>query len=161
MDAVRDIKSRLAIEDVIGEYVELKRAGRNFKGLSPFETEKTPSFIVSPEKHWHDFSSGKGGDMFSFVIEMEGLDFKGVLELLARKAGVELKQYRSDGYAKNAKLKERLYLATRPSIKILPNSVKGQQRCAGVCFKDRALSKETVLEFRIGYAPADSALTNI
>src|SRR5579864_3433635 len=95
MDAVEEIRNRLAIEDVIGEYVELKRAGRNWRGLSPFSAEKTPSFMVSPEKQiWHDFSSGKGGNMFSFVMEMEGLDFKGALELLARKAGVDLSQYR-------------------------------------------------------------------
>src|ERR1700756_5926007 len=96
MDAVEDIKGRLNIEDVIGRYVELKRAGRNFRGLSPFGQEKTPSFMVSPEKQiWHDFSSGKGGNMFSFIMEVEGLDFKGALELLARKAGVDLDQYRT------------------------------------------------------------------
>ena len=68
MDAVEDIKARLSIEDVIGEYVQLKRSGRNWRGLSPFTNEKTPSFMVSPEKQiWHDFSSGKGGNMFSFV----------------------------------------------------------------------------------------------
>jgi DNA primase len=78
MDAVEEIKSRLSIEDVISEYLELKRSGRNFKALSPFTSEKTPSFMVSPEKQiWHDFSSEKGGNMFSFVMEMEGLDFKG------------------------------------------------------------------------------------
>src|SRR5665213_1368175 len=110
MDAVEEVKSRLSIEDVIAEYVQLKRAGRNWRGLSPFSNEKTPSFIVSPEKQiWHDFSSGKGGNMFSFVMEMEGLDFKGALELLARKAGVELEQYRGSGAGSNAKLKERLY----------------------------------------------------
>ena len=161
MDAVEDIKSRLAIEDVIGEYVELKRAGRNFKGLSPFGAEKTPSFIVSPEKQiWHDFSSGKGGDMFSFVMEMEGLDFKGVLELLARKAGVELKQYRSDGYAKNTKLKERLYLVLDQASKFYQVHLKSNRDVLEYVLKDRALSKETVIEFRIGYAPADGrALT--
>src|SRR5829696_5175129 len=96
MDAVEEIKQRLSIEDVIGEYVELKRAGRNFKALSPFGNEKTPSFMVSPEKQiWHDFSSGKGGNIFSFVMEMEGLDFKGALELLARKAGIDLEKYQS------------------------------------------------------------------
>ena len=85
MDAVEDIKSRLAIEDVVGEYVELKRAGRNFKGLSPFNSERTASFMVSPEKQiWHDFSSGKGGNMFGFVMEMEGVDFVGAMEILAR-----------------------------------------------------------------------------
>src|SRR5690242_1508096 len=123
MDAVEDIKSRLSIEDVVGQYVELKRAGRNWKGLSPFGNEHTPSFMVSPEKQiWHDFSSGKGGNMFSFVMEMEGLDFKGALELLARKAGVDLEQYRGTsnrGYAKN---KERLY-------EVLETAARFYQRC--------------------------------
>src|SRR3989344_8372940 len=86
MDAVSEVKSRLNIEDVIGEYVRLKRTGRNYKGLSPWTNEKTPSFIVSPEKQiWHDFSSGKGGDMFSFVMDVEGLDFRAALEMAARK----------------------------------------------------------------------------
>src|ERR1700746_862177 len=109
MDAVEDIKNRLGIEEVVGQYVELKRAGRNWKGLSPFSSERTPSFIVSPEKQiWHDFSSGKGGNVFSFVMEMEGLDFRGALELLARKAGVDLDQFGGRS-ASNTKLKERLY----------------------------------------------------
>ena len=96
MDAVDEVKSRINIEDVISEYVQLKRAGRNWKGLSPFTEERSPSFMVSPEKQiWHDFSSGKGGNVFSFIMEVEGLDFKGALELLARKAGVDLEQYRS------------------------------------------------------------------
>ena len=87
MDAIEDIKSRLAVEDVISDYLELKRAGRNFKALSPFNSERTPSFMVSPDKQiWHDFSSGKGGNMFSFIMEMEGVDFKGALEILARKS---------------------------------------------------------------------------
>ena len=72
MDAVSEVKPRLSVEDVLSEYVQLKRAGRNFKGLSPFTNEKTPSFVVSPEKQiWHDFSSGKGGDIFSFIMEVE------------------------------------------------------------------------------------------
>ena len=82
-DAKEEVRSRLNIEDVIGEYVQLKRAGRNFKGTSPFTSEKTPSFYVSPDKHiWHDFSSNKGGDVFTFVMEVEGIDFKASLELL-------------------------------------------------------------------------------
>jgi DNA primase len=106
MDAVEEVKSRLNIEDVVGEYVELKRSGRNFKGLSPFSPEKSPSFMVSPEKGiWHDFSSGKGGTMFSFVMEMEGLDFKAALELLARKAGVDLSQFQ--GGRDNSRIKLR------------------------------------------------------
>src|SRR5206468_10765596 len=108
MDAVSEVKARLNIEDVVSQYVQLKRAGRNFKGLSPWTNERTASFIVRPEKQiWHDFSSGKGGDMFSFVMEMEGLDFKGTLELLARKSGVDLDQFRSSTPGTSGKLKQR------------------------------------------------------
>src|SRR5580704_6106586 len=111
MDAVDEVKSRLSIEDVISEYVQLKRAGRNWKGLSPFTSERTPSFVVSPEKQiWHDFSSGKGGNMFSFIMEVEGLEFKGALELLARKAGLDIEQYRSPQH-RGGPDKERLYAA--------------------------------------------------
>src|SRR6201988_984123 len=107
MDAVAEVKSRLNIEDVRSEYVQLKRAGRNFKGLSPWTNEKTASFIVSPEKQiWHDFSSGKGGDMFSFVMEMEGLDFRGALEHLARKAGVDLEQFNTGRSGAGGQLKK-------------------------------------------------------
>src|SRR3954467_6887824 len=118
MDALDEVKSRLSIEDVVGEYVQLKRAGRNWRGLSPFSNEKTPSFIVSPEKQiWHDFSSGKGGDMFSFVMEMEGQDFKGTLEVLARKAGVDLEQFNTGQSRTSSKLNNRaleaLEMATR------------------------------------------------
>src|SRR5579863_6592742 len=109
-DAVGEIKARLNVEDVVSQYVQLKRAGRNFKGLSPFTNEKTPSFIVSPEKQiWHDFSSGKGGNMFSFVMEVEGLEFKGALELLARKAGIDIEQYRGQGTGPRGPDKEKLY----------------------------------------------------
>src|ERR1700755_950649 len=117
MDAVEEVKSRLSIEDVGGQYVQLKRAGRNYKGLSPFSSERTPSFMVSPEKQiWHDFSSGKGGNMFSFVMEVEGLEFKGALELLARKAGIDIEQYRSTpsrGGPNKERLHELLELSTK------------------------------------------------
>ena len=109
MSAIDEIKERISIEDVVSQYVQLKRAGRNFKGLSPFNTEKSPSFIVSPEKQiWHDFSSGKGGNVFSFVMEMEGLDFRGALEFLARQSGVDLTKYDSKSYSSDAKTKEKL-----------------------------------------------------
>ena len=154
MDAVEDIKQRLSIEDVIGEYVELKRAGRNWKGLSPFSSERTPSFMVSPEKQiWHDFSSGKGGNMFSFVMEMEGLDFKGALELLARKAGIDLEQYRSSGQSTRGKEKERLYEALDLAAKFYQAQLKNNQQALEYVFKKRALSKQTVLQWRIGYSP--------
>ena len=108
-DAKEEIRARLAIEDVVGEYVNLKRAGRNWKGLSPFSGEKTPSFFVSPDKGiWHDFSSNQGGDIFSFVMQVEGVDFKTALEMLARKAGVELSVYETGTNRQTQERKERM-----------------------------------------------------
>lgn len=162
MDAVEEIKTRLAVEDVVSEYVQLKRAGRNFKGLSPFTNEKTPSFIVSPEKQiWHDFSSGKGGDIFTFVQEVEGLDFKAALELLARRAGVELEDYRSSGGQGAVKLKERLYKAHENAAKFYQAQLKGNKRALEYLLKQREFSKDTVLDFQLGYAPnTGTALSN-
>src|SRR5260370_20586699 len=162
MDAVEEVKGRLAIEDVVGEYVQLKRNGRNWKGLSPFTNERTPSFVVSPEKQiWHDFSSGKGGDMFSFVMEMEALDFRQTLELLARKAGVELEQYRGASSQGNAKRKERLYEALELATLFYQTQLKNNQTALAYVFKKRQFTKNTVLEWRLGYAPNNgSALMN-
>jgi DNA primase len=153
MDAVEDIKSRLSIEDVISQYVELKRSGRNFKGLSPFGNERSPSFMVSPEKQiWHDFSSGKGGNMFSFVMEMEGLDFKGALELLARKAGVDLEQYRGRTNS-NSKEKERLYEVLELATKFYQVQFSKNQIALTYVLKQRQFTKQTALEWRLGYSP--------
>jgi DNA primase len=154
MDAVEEIKQRLNIEDVVGEYVELKRAGRNWKGLSPFGAEKTPSFIVSPEKQiWHDFSSGKGGNVFSFVMEMEGLDFKGALELLARKAGIDLEQFRRPGQIHRGQEKERVYEALELAAKFYQVQFSRNQAALEYVFKKRQFTKETALEWRLGYSP--------
>jgi DNA primase len=154
MDAVEEIKSRLNIEDVIGEYVQLKRAGRNFKGLSPFTSEKSPSFMVSPEKGiWHDFSSGKGGNVFSFIMEVEGLDFKETLELLARKAGVDLDQFRGSRSGSNTQLKERLYAALEQAAHFYQAQFRGGQKALEYVSKKRQFTKESALNFRLGYAP--------
>lgn len=153
-DAKEEVRSRLNIEDIIGEYVQLKRAGRNFKGLSPFSGEKTPSFYVSPEKHiWHDFSSNKGGDVFSFVMEAEGMDFRQALEHLARKAGVDLSQYESQGSRDLARRKKRLLQAHDLAAAYYQHSLLKNQHALEYVFKKRGLSKEIVQEFRIGYAP--------
>lgn len=158
MDAVEDIKSRLSIEDVVSQYVELKRAGRNFKGLSPFGNERTPSFMVSPEKQiWHDFSSGKGGNMFSFVMEMEGLDFKGALELLARKAGVDLEQYRGRS-SSNTKEKERLFQALELATKFFEKYLHHFHMPRAYVLEKRKFTLETVQQFRLGYAPKENEL---
>ena len=153
MNAVDEVKGRLNIEDVIGEYVTLKRAGRNFKGLSPFSHEKTASFVVSPEKQiWKDFSSGKGGSMFDFVMEVEGLDFKGALELLARKAGVDLEEYQNKSNRKGPN-KERLYTLLELSAKFYQVQFSKNQEALEYVLKNRNYSKQTALEWRIGYSP--------
>lgn len=155
MDAVSEVKARLNIEDVIGEYVQLKRTGRNYKGLSPWTNERTPSFVVSPEKQiWHDFSSGKGGDAFSFVMEVEGLDFKGALEFLARKTGVDLDQFRSAGSdATNAKLKGRTLEALELAAKYYQKQLTVNNRVLGYLITSRHFSKSTILAWRLGYSP--------
>jgi DNA primase len=158
MDAVEDIKSRLSIEDVVGDYLELKRSGRNLKGLSPFTSERTPSFMVSPEKQiWHDFSSGKGGNMFSFVMEIEGLDFKGALELLARKASIDLSQYRSAQAGSNSKLKERLYAANEAAARFYQVQFSKNKIALEYALKKRGFTKDIALEFRLGYSPSNGA----
>jgi DNA primase len=154
-DVKEEVRARLNIEDVVGEYVQLKRAGRNFKGLSPFTGEKTPSFYVSPDKNiWHDFSSNKGGDVFSFVMEVEGVDFRGALELLARKAGIELAQYDTKGAQELAKRKRRMLEAHDLAANYYQQSLIKNQHALEYVFKKRGLSKEIVQTFRIGYAPA-------
>lgn len=153
-DAKEEVRARLNIEDVIGEYVQLKRAGRNFKGLSPFSGEKTPSFFVSPDKHiWHDFSSNKGGDIFSFVMEAEGMDFRQALDHLARKAGVDMTQFESKNNQELARRKKRLLEAHEMAANYYQHSLLKNQHALEYVFKKRGLSKEIVQEFKIGYAP--------
>ena len=156
-DAKEEVRARLNIEDVIGEYVQLKRAGRNFKGLSPFSGEKTPSFMVSPDKHiWHDFSSGKGGDIFSFVMAVEGMDFRQALEHLARKAGVDLSVYQSAKSGEISKKRARLREAHNLAAQYYQQSLMKNQHALEYVFKIRGLSKDIVRDFQIGYAPTSN-----
>ena len=153
-DAKEEVRARLNIEDVVGEYVQLKRAGRNFKGLSPFSGEKTASFIVSPDKHiWHDFSSGRGGDVFTFVMEVEGVEFREALELLARRAGVDLSVYDTKGSQEIAQRKKRLLQAHDLAASYYQQSLIRNPHAVEYVFKKRRLSKQIVQDFRIGYAP--------
>ncbi len=161
MDEVSEVKARLNIEDVIGEYVQLKRSGRNYKGLSPWTNEKTPSFMVSPEKQiWHDFSSGKGGDLISFVMEMEGMDFRGTLEFLARRAGVDLAQFDSTRQ-KTDRPKTYILKALELATKFYQKQLTVNHPALKYLLKDRGFTKTTLLEWRIGYAPSSGqALTD-
>ena len=153
-DAKEEVRARLSIEDVIGEYVQLKRAGRNFKGLSPFSGEKTPSFFVSPDKNiWHDFSSNKGGDVFSFVMEVEGMDFRTCLEVLARKAGVDLSMYETKGNQEIAKRKKRLLEANRLAAQYYQHSLLKNKHALEYVLAKRGLNRQIIQDFQIGYSP--------
>jgi len=102
---VDEIKNRLNIVDIVGEYVKLTQAGGNFKAPCPFHQEKTPSFMVSSEKQiFHCFGCGKGGDMFTFIQEIEGCEFPEALKILARKANVELKPTNPKLYSEKTKV---------------------------------------------------------
>ena len=161
-DAREEIKSRISIEDLAGEYLELKRTGRNFKALSPWTNERTPSFIVSPDKQiWHDFSSGKGGDIFGFIMEVEGMNFREALEFLARKAGIEIETFNSKRSKEIAEKKERLRKILQISSNFYQHMLIRDKKALNYVFKKRKLSKEIVQDFKVGYAPnGQKILTN-
>ncbi len=155
-DAKEEVRARLNIEDVIGEYVQLKRAGRNLKGLSPFTDERTPSFMVSPEKQiWHDFSSGKGGDIFTFVMLVEGMYFRQALEHLARKAGVDLSLF-SGGDGRTAKRRARAREALKLAANFYQQNLVKNSAAREYAVKKRRLNRQTIGDFVIGYAPDQS-----
>ena len=154
-DAKEEIKARLPIEDVISQYVELKRAGRTLKGRSPWGVDKTPSFMVSPEKGiWHDFSANKGGDIFTFLMEVEGITFKEALEKLAQQAGVDISRY-AGGDAKLAQRKARAREALELATKYYQYCLSKSRKVSEYVFYKRNLNRKTVEEFRIGYAPRE------
>ena len=148
-DSVQQIKDKLSILDVISPYVELHRAGKNFKGKSPFSAEKTPSFYVSPDRGmYYCFSTSQGGDMFSFVQAMEGVDFKESLKILAAKAGVEL-------VAEDPKKKterERFYAALHDATQYYVAELE-KMPAALQYLENRGVTKATLTKWQIGYAP--------
>src|SRR6185436_11132338 len=108
---VTKIKERLTIEDVVSSYIKLEKAGANLKARCPFHNEKTPSFFISPGRgSYYCFGCGASGDIFTFVEEFEGLDFKGALKMLANKAGVPLTAYTKEMKEEESE-KEKLYRA--------------------------------------------------
>lgn len=147
--AVEQIKTRLSIADVVGSYIKLEKAGGNFKAKCPFHNEKTPSFYVSPEREsYHCFGCDKGGDIISFVEEMEGVDFIGALKILAEKAGVKLDE--NDKYEKSEK--GRLTSLMNHAVDFFRKElVKNKQVLEYL--KNRGLKGETVIKFKIGFAP--------
>lgn len=152
VDTVGEIKSKLAIQDVIGGYVKLTRAGKSLRGLCPFHKEKTPSFHVSPDRGtYHCFGCGLGGDMFSFIEKIEGVDFKGALKILAEKAGVEI-EYQGASSRENRSRAERLREAmTKAAQFYVQQLVQGGEGYAYAT--KRGLTDETIKEWDIGFAP--------
>lgn len=157
MDSVEEIKSRLSVDEVVGSYIQLKPAGTNLRGLCPFHNEKTPSFMVSPEKGiWHCFGCGEGGDMFTFVEKMEGLDFKATLEKLATKAGVTL-EASTPGAAKQTKQKERLLAALEIATRYFQTGLVKSKTAQNYIIRTRGFNKLTVETYRLGYSPDTQA----
>jgi DNA primase len=155
MNEVEEIKKRLDIAEVIGGYLALQRAGgANLKARCPFHQEKTPSFYVSRDRQmWHCFGCGEGGDLFSFVMKIEGLDFREALRLLADRAGVKLPEYRPEEVSERRRLMDALALSARfysAFLKDAPQAGKAREYVSS-----RGIKPELAERFGIGYAPGE------
>lgn len=149
---VAEIKSKLSVVDVVGETVALKRAGTVHKGLCPFHAEKTPSFIVTPEREtWHCFGCGEHGDIFTFVMRRDGLEFREALERLAEKAGVELSERTAREDRRRKRLRDALEGAIAWYREVLLQAHQAER--ARAYLAERGLSEATLEDFGIGYAP--------
>ena len=149
---VDTIKERLNITEIVSGYIKLEKAGTSFKARCPFHNEKTPSFFVSPARQsFYCFGCGAKGDIFTFVEEMEGLDFRGALKLLAEKAGVEIK-YQASGESRAEK--DEVLNVLEQAAKFFEKELADHQP-ARHYLASRGINEETVRSWRIGYAPAE------
>jgi len=158
-DAIRQIRERLDAVEVIGQYTPLKKTGKTFKGLSPFRTERTPSFIVWPETQtWRDFGSNEGGDIFGFIMKVENLDFKEALTLLAERAGVALTRAPDKkASTEQDERRERLLALNEAAALFYQHilTVHPQGKPGRVYLEKRGISSAIAEEFQLGYAPDD------
>ena len=151
-DDVREVKSRLDIAEVIGDYVILRKSGQTYWGKCPFHNEKTPSFSVSPERQtFHCFGCGKGGDVFTFIMEIENLEFREALERLAERAGIKLQGPGGIGRPKTHSGVNILKLALDYYVKTLHSS---SGEAAMAYLTRRGLTKDEMKRFEIGWAPS-------
>jgi DNA primase len=149
---LEDIKERIDIVDFISGYVQLRKSGQNWKGLCPFHTEKTPSFMVSQAKQiYHCFGCGAGGDVIGFLVNYERMSFPEALQVLAERAGIQLPVYGQDkkGIEKGEQIRNALAYAAEFFCRKL-----GESKSATAYIKKRGITDESVLLFRLGYAPA-------
>lgn len=145
-----ELRARLDIVEIISDYIELRRAGQNYKGLCPFHSEKTPSFMVSTDKQiFHCFGCGVGGNIVNFVMKYENLSFQESLRLLAKKAGLNIKEYKFEG--KNEDLKEKLTEIHREALRVFVENLK-RSKAAYAYLSGRGLTEEGVRTFSLGYA---------
>src|SRR6266478_3169977 len=151
-----ELKARLQVSDVVGRRVKLKKAGREWKGLSPFQQEKSPSFTVNDQKQfYHDFSSGKHGNIFDFVMETEGVSFPEAVERLAAMAGVALPAVTPDA-ARHEQRRKTLHDVMELAAKFFSETLASRNGAkARGYLGDRAITPATQLQFRLGYAPSD------
>ncbi len=153
-DQVEEIKQKVDVAEIVGERVTLKKAGRNLKGLCPFHSEKTPSFMVSPERQSYKcFGCGRGGDVYSFLQEYEGMSFLETLEYLAKRTGIKLESYRPTSQdLRKKRILEALHLASEYYAWVLEKHDAGAR--AREYLKERKVSGEAVRVFGLGYAPS-------
>ncbi len=156
MSVITEVKQRLDIVELISEYVTLQKAGRNFKGLCPFHSEKHPSFFVFPEQQsWHCFGAcGTGGDIFSFIMKKEGIDFGEALRLLAQRGGITLSTRETSSKVEDEK-KEKLFQINEAAAEYyhhLLSSTKAGEAVRSYLTK-RKIMTETIKEFRLGFSP--------
>src|SRR5712672_3186066 len=151
-----ELRARLPVSEVVGRRVKLKKAGREWKGLSPFQQEKTPSFTVNDQKgFYHDFSSGKHGDIISFLMETEGVGFAEAVERLASMAGMPLPAVTPDA-ARQEQRRKTLHDVMDLAAKFFADTLASRNGAkARGYLGDRAISPSTQLQFRLGYAPAE------
>ncbi|MGO9376967.1 MAG: DNA primase [Dissulfurispiraceae bacterium] len=150
---IDEIKSRIDIHDLIAEYVDLKRAGQNYKGLCPFHSEKTPSFMVNPAKQiFHCFGCNKGGDIFSFIMNYENMPFNEALSFLAGKAGVQIDA--SHGSGANKGIKESLFAIHEEALKFYRSNLKEAKHVLSY-LRERDINPETIEQFTLGYAKGE------
>ena len=146
------------VEEVIGDFVQLKRAGSNFKGLSPFSDERSPSFMVSPVKQiWKDFSSGKGGNAVAFIMEHEHFTYPEAIRYLARKYNIEIEETeQTDEEKANTDIKESMYLVSEFAKNYFHNTLLHSEEGKAIglsYFKERGFTNETIAKFALGYSP--------